>query len=132
MNKLISTLKISIKNKVSWLIILIVVIGFVYNVGYHFDWWPIYKSTLWNGEKGFNTHWHIWLNMNYAFGFVLSVCNFIEKTRTDINFLRAFVLFDVFGWLSYNYCGWPEPVYLFIIGFCLSTIAFIVLDKWKN
>ncbi len=120
------------KNKVSWLLAAIVFAGMVYSVGYQFDWWPTHTTENWNGTKGFRAHWDIWLNMHYGFVVLLLISNFIEKTRTDYNVLVSFTLFDVFGWLSYNYSGWPEPFNLFVSGFCLSSVLLIILEKWKN
>lgn len=122
----------SIENKVSWIIITIVIMGFVWSLGYHLEWWPKHNVTLWNGELGFRKHWHIWLNMHYIIGFLLIASNFISKTELDKDFLKSFLIFDIFGWLSYNYKGWPEPVYLFIIGFSLSVITFGILRLCRH
>lgn len=115
-------------NPISFILILTVVIGYLSTS----ITWPEGSHIHWNGNTGFYINWHRWMQSNYLIGFLLLSIGYFTPSPTDKNVLTCYFIFDLLGYLSYEYLGHPEPKELFIWAFCLSLILFILLQIFRK
>lgn len=135
-----------INHKISYLLLLTVIMGAVYSFTslseYKFktvDGERVAERTRhWNGEKGTYTNWDNRFNMHYLTGFIFILCALVpKKSAVDYDALYSYLVFDMVGFYSYKYQGWPEPTSYIIVGFCLTFVAFVGLriykmERWKK
>lgn len=112
------------------------ILVFTILIGWGYDYLPIPEGKVyyWNGSKGPSYAWYYWITINYYFmGFVLILGWLLpKKSSLDKQVIASYFIFDVLGFLSYQYQGWPNPhKERIIIGFCLSVLILILLRIWK-
>ena len=118
------------KHKITYLLLLTVVLGSYYQLvllpelagG---------KVIHWNGEEGMSEKWHVFFIFRYIIGFILVIALLYKPTKLDRDSIISYLVWDVYGFFSYLWIGWPEPVHLIVFGFLTGLAAFFILRIWK-
>ncbi len=117
-----------VKNNVIFILILTIIIGFGY------DFIPMPEGKLEHPNPPAKPHsywWFGWFVTNYLIGFCFEWALILKTKGLAKDVCISYFLFDLVGFLSYLYQGWPEPKERIIIGFCLSCLTFIALRLWR-
>lgn len=114
------------ENKVSFLLLLTVVMGLSHS---HINW-PDAKVDWWENTPH-SFYWFTWFVNHYLMGLILLICIALPLSKIDKYVLYSYLVFDTYGMYSYIKYGWPEPKNEIIFGFCLVILFLVGRLIWK-
>lgn len=118
------------RNKISSLLLLTILLGVISTQV------PIPDDVRFrhiNGEEGHTLPWFVYFTTKYVIGFLfLTMLLIRERTRIDRWMVINYFAWDIVGFFSYFYQGWPEPKMIIVGCFCMSMVIFIMIKDLND
>lgn len=116
------------ENKVTSMLFLTILLGSFYQLVL-VDILPDSKFVHISGIIGMSLGWHAYFVFQYLIGFILLLSLLVaKKSKLDKKATIIYLFWDFYGFLSYLYIGWPEPVESIVFSYLFALFLVIV---WK-